>query len=164
MRSTRNLLTALAAALLLASVGCQSTPYDTGAHADASYDFASKKTYAFNKVPPKVVDSANGQILRAELAAVLKSRGLSEVAVEQADLWFSYDVGIFRASQVSWGEQSTLGEGRIIIRVIDPKSGSEVWYGWAEARLLENPEPERRIHEALQALVAKRVAQPAPSE
>jgi hypothetical protein len=164
MRSTRTLVIGLAAALLLVSAGCQTTPYDTGANADASYDFASKKTYAFNKVRPKVIDSANGKILRAELASLLKSRGLTEVAVDQADLWFSYDVGTFKASQISWGEQSTLGEGRIVIRVIDPKTDTEVWYGWAEARLLKAPDPERRIREALEALVAQRVARPEQSE
>ena len=145
----------LALALLL---GCQAQPFENGATTDAEYDFASKSTFAFHQVPEKVLNSDNGKILRAAIHESLTRRGWTEVSPEEADLWVSYDIGVFTASAVSWGDQGKLGRGRVVVRAIDPPTHHEVWYGWAEARIKRHPDPERRIREAVEALFEGRVS------
>ena len=43
------------------------------------------------------------------------------------------------------------------MRAIDPEQEREVWYGWAEANLRTNPDPERRIRAAVETLFDNRV-------
>jgi hypothetical protein len=152
---------ALAALLILllgvGSLHCASRPFATGATVDAEYDFSSVKTFAFAQVPSKVLASANGKILRVAIDEALTARGFQEAEEADADIWIAYDIGIFSASSVSWGKQGGPGQGRIIVRAIDPKANHEVWYGWAEANLRSQPDPERRIREAVEALFQNRV-------
>jgi hypothetical protein len=150
-------LVLLIALVGLGSLHCATRPYATGANADAEYDFASVKTFAFGMVPPRPLNSENGKILRAAIAESLAARGFEEVDEAAADLWIAYDLGIFTASSVNWGKQGGPGQGRIVVRAIDPKEKREVWYGWAEANLRTNPEPERRIRAAVEALFENRV-------
>jgi hypothetical protein len=70
---------------------------------------------------------------------------------------------VLSATSVSWASQSTLGQGRIIVRAIEPATQHEVWYGWAEANLRAQPDPERRIREAVAALFQNRVGSRSPS-
>ena len=159
MPRPRRLSVLLVALLGLASLHCATKPFATGSSADAEYDFASVKTFAFAMVPPRPLASENGKILRAAIQEALTQRGFQEVPETGADIWIAYDIGIFTASSVSWGKQGGRGQGRIIVRAIDPKQEREVWYGWAEARLRNSPDPERRIREAVNALAAERVAE-----
>lgn len=156
--SQRRTLTALASILLMAgSLHCATKLYDTGAHVDTAYDFSSVKTFAFALVPQKPLNSDHGKILRDAIAKGMTSRGFQETTQGSADLWISYDIGLISASSVSWGKQSTLGEGRIIVRAIDPATRHEVWYGWAEANLTRHPDPENKINAAVDALFEGRV-------
>ncbi len=141
----------------MSALHCTSQPFATGVNSDAEYDFAAVKTLAFAQVPQKTLDSANGKILRAAVEESLTARGFQFVAKDQANLWISYDIGIFTASSVSWGKQGGPGQGRIIVRAIDPKTGREVWYGWAEANLRTQPDPDKRIRQAVEALFDTRI-------
>ncbi len=152
-----NRLALLVALAVVAGLACATQPFKTGANADAEYDFASVKSFAFGMVPPRPLNSENGKILRAAIAESLTARGFQEVAEDEADLWIAYDVGIFTASSVSWGKQGGPGQGRIVVRAIDPEEKREVWYGWAEANLRSTPDPERRIRAAVEALFESRV-------
>jgi hypothetical protein len=143
--------------LALAALHCQSSPYETGAHIDTEYDFSRVERLAFSKVPAKPLNSEHGKILRAALEESLSARGFQWVAEGEAQLWISYDVGVFSASAISWSEHSGPGEGRIVVRAIDPETSREVWYGWAQANLRAKPDPERRIRAALEALFAERI-------
>ena len=155
---TDRTLVALAAALFAAgALHCAARPYATGAHIDTEYDFSRVQTFAFAMVPEKPLTSEHGKLLRATLEEALLERGFEQVAEGDADLWISYDLGVLSAMSVSWGSQSTLGKGRIIVRAIDPATRHEVWYGWAETNLRAQPEPERRIREAVAALFEGRV-------
>lgn len=155
-RPERALVPWLALACLV-GLHCASQPYKTGATVDSEYDFARVKTFAFAMVPKKALDSDNGKILRAAIGESLLARGFQEVPEAQADIWVSYDIGIFTASAVSWSEHQGPGQGRIIVRAFDPETGREVWYGWAEANLRRQPDPERRIRAAVEALFENRV-------
>jgi hypothetical protein len=157
MPRSRSLFVLLIALVGLGSLHCATKPFATGANADAEYDFSSVKTFAFNKVPKRPLNSDHGKILRAAIDESLKARGFEEVPVDSADLWIAYDIGIFTASSVSWGKQGGPGQGRVIVRAIDPKNDHEVWYGWAEANLRTHPDPEKRIREAVEALFDSRV-------
>lgn len=157
MRKHQILVVLAATLLLTSSLHCAAKPYTTGAHIDAEYDFSSVKTFAFALVPSKPLNSDNGKILRATIQQAMTARGFEEASQGSADLWIAYDVGILDAVSVSWGKQSTLGEGRIIVRAIDPATKHEVWYGWVEANLRRVPEPEKRIAEAVDALFQGRV-------
>lgn len=147
----------LVAACAVAGLHCASQPYATGATADAEYDFSQVASFAFAKVPQKAKDSENGKILRAAIGESLLARGFREAPEGDADIWVSYDVGVFTASAVSWSQQQGPGQGRIIVRALDPATGREVWYGWAEANLRRQPDPERRIRAAVEALFQSRV-------
>ncbi len=149
-------LAAVAIGVALATVHCASSPYATGAHIDTEYDFAAVKRLAFARVPSKPLASPNGKILRSAIEESLMARGFEWVGEDEAQLWISYDVGVF-SSTVSWGEQSGLGQGRIVVRAINPKTSREVWYGWAQANLRSTPDPERRIRAAVEALLEDRV-------
>ena len=157
MTRTQRLFALSISMFALAAVHCATQPFKTGATADAEYDFASVKTMAFARVPQSALNSANGKILQAAVQESLEARGFSFVTEDAADLWISYDIGIFTASSVSWGKQGGPGQGRIIVRALDPKSGREVWYGWAEANLRANADPERRIRAAVETLFESRV-------
>ncbi len=157
MPRPRRLFVLLIALVGLVSLHCATKPFATGANADAEYDFASVKTFAFAMVPPRPLASANGKILRAAIQEALTQRGFKEVPEAEADIWVAYDVGIFTASSVSWGKQGGPGQGRIVVRAIDPKEKREVWYGWAEANLRSQPDPERRIRAAVEVLFQDRV-------
>ena len=162
--STDRTLVALAAALFaFGALHCAARPYATGAHIDTEYDFSQVQTFAFAMVPKRPLESAHGEILRAALEEALLARGVEQVGEGDADLWISYDIGVLSATSVSWGSQSTLGKGRIVARAIDPATGHEVWYGWAEANLRAQPDPERRIREAVAALFEARVGNRNPS-
>ena len=151
-------LAAIALALFaLPALHCATQPYATGSSADAEYDFASVKSLAFARVPQKVVGSPHGKILRAAIEESLTARGFSFVEEGEADLWISYDVGVFHATAVTWAQHQGPGRGRIIVRAIDPKGDEEVWYGWAEARLRSTPDPENRIRAAVETLFETRV-------
>ena len=163
MRTDRTLVALAMALLSLGALHCATQPYKTGAHIDTEYNFAEVHTFAFARVPQKPLDSTHGKMLREALADALTARGFEQVAEGDADLWISYDVGVMSATATSWGSQSTLGKGRIIVRAIDPTSGHEVWYGWAEANLRAQPEPDRRIREAVAALFEARVGTRNPS-
>ena len=154
-----NRIVALLVALLAASaLHCASRPFATGATIDTEYDFTKVNSFAFARVPKRPLNSDHGKILRAAVDEALTTRGFTETTESEADLWISYDIGILSsASSVSWGDQSNLGRGRIIVRAMDPASEREVWYGWAEAHLRAQPDPERRIREALAALFQDRV-------
>ena len=154
-------LGALRALVVLATVsafalGCASEQYKTGANIDTEYDFTMVDNFAFAMVPSKPMGSNHGKILRQALKEALEVRGFKEVAKAGADLWISYDIGLVSDS-IAWGKQNTLGQGRIIARGIDPASRHEVWYGWAEANLRRQPDAERRIREAVEALFENRV-------
>ncbi len=97
--------------------------------------------------------------MRNALASTLTSRGLREVEESEADLIVSYDIGTFRAGNVVWAQQSSLLEGRLVVRGIDGKTGQEVWYGWVEARLKSSPDPEPRIPAAINALFDERASE-----
>jgi hypothetical protein len=157
MHSNRTIVALLVVLLSVSAVHCATQPFQTGANIDIEYDFSKVNTFAFAQVPKKPLESPHGQILRAALEEALKARGFQMVAEADADLWISYDIGTFSASSVSWGKQSNLGQGRIIARAIDPKTEREVWYGWAEANIRSQPDPERRIREAVAALFEGRV-------
>ena len=157
MMRPHRLLALLISIFALGALHCATQPFKTGAHADSEYDFSSVKTVAFSRVPQKALNSEHGQMLRAAVEESLTSRGFEFVAVDAADLWISYDVGIFTASSVSWGKQGGPGQGRIVVRAIDPEQEREVWYGWAEANLRTNPDPERRIRSAVETLFDNRV-------
>lgn len=157
MNAIRKIEVLLVAALALGSLHCATSPFATGAHADTTYDFASVERLAFNEVPKKVMGSDHGKILRAAIEESLTKRGFQWVGEGEAQLWISYDVGVFHASAVTWGQQGGPGEGRIIVRGIDPASGREVFYGWAEAHLRSHPEPEKNIRRAVEALFDGRV-------
>lgn len=143
--------------LLVGALQCASKPFATGATIDTEYDFSKVHSFAFARVPKKPLNSDHGKILRAALGEALEARGFRKVPEVGADIWISYDLGVLSSSSVSWGDQSTLGRGRIIVRAIDPASEREVWYGWSEARLRAHPDPERRIREAVAALLQGRV-------
>jgi hypothetical protein len=163
MRKDRNRL-ALAMVLLASGVlHCAAQPYATGAHIDTEYDFSQVRTFAFAMVPKRPLTSPHGEILRAALEEALQERGFEQVAEDEADLWISYDIGVLSAMSVSWASQSTLGQGRIIARAIDPATQHEVWYGWAEANLRAQADPERRVREAVAALFQNRVGSREPS-
>jgi hypothetical protein len=157
MLSNRIIVALLAALLAASTLHCASKPFATGATIDTEYDFAKVHTFAFARVPRRPLASANGKILRAAVDEALKARGFREVSEADADIWIAYDIGILSSSSVSWGAQSTLGQGRIIVRAIDPATEREVWYGWGEAHLRAQPDPERRIREAVAALFEDRV-------
>jgi len=143
--------------LALGTLHCTSSPFATGASIDTEYDFSVVKNLAFAQVPKKTLGSVHGKILRAAVEESLTARGFDFVAEDEAQLWVSYDVGVFLAGDVSWGQQGGPGQGRIIVRAIDPASGREVWYGWAEAHLRSQPDPENRIRKAVEALFEGRV-------
>ncbi len=157
MLSNRTLVALLGALLAAGALHCASKPFATGATIDTEYDFANVNTFAFARVPKRPLTSDHGKILRAAVEEALKARGFEEAPEDQADIWIAYDIGILSSSSVSWGAQSTLGQGRIIVRAIDPSSEREVWYGWAEAHLRSQPDPESRIRAAVAALFRDRV-------
>ncbi len=157
MRTDRTLVSLAMALFSVGALHCATRPYATGAHIDTEYDFSKLDTFAFARVPQKPLHSTHGKMLREALAQALAARGFEQVSESDADLWISYDVGVMSATATSWGSQSTLGKGRIIARAIDPASGHEVWYGWAQANLRAQPDPERRIREAVAALFEDRV-------
>jgi hypothetical protein len=156
MLSNRVTVVLLAVLLAASALHCASKPFATGATIDTEYDFAKVNTFAFARVPKRPLNSDHGKILRAAVGEALEARGFQEVAEGDADIWIAYDIGIISSEMVTWG-QSSLGQGRIIVRAIDPTSEREVWYGWAEAHLRSHPEPERRIREAVAALFQDRV-------
>jgi hypothetical protein len=155
--TARTSLTLATILLALAALHCQSSPYDTGSHIDTEYDFSRVERLAFARVPAKSLNSEHGKILRTALEESLSARGFQWVEESEAQLWISYDVGVFSAGTVSWSEHGGPGEGRIVVRAIDPQTTREVWYGWAEASLRAKPDPERRIRAALEALFADRI-------
>jgi hypothetical protein len=157
MLSNRSIVALLVVLLSLGAVHCATQLYKTDASIDTEYDFSTKNSFAFARVPKKPLTSPHGLILRAALEEALKARGFQMVEEADADLWISYDIGTFSVGSVSWGKQNNLGQGRIIVRAIDPASEHEVWYGWAEANLRSQPDPERRIREAVAALFEGRV-------
>ncbi len=157
MRTDRIRAALAAVFIAFGALHCAAQPYATGAHIDTEYDFSRVKTFAFAMVPTRPLTSPHGKVLRDALEEALLDRGFEQVAEDDADLWISYDIGVLSATSVSWARQSTLGKGRIIARAIDPATGHEVWYGWAEANLRAQPEPERRIREAVGALFENRV-------
>lgn len=157
MTPTRKGLAIATVLIALTALHCASTPFKTGSHIDTEYDFSGVDRVAFAQVPNKVMNSDHGKILRAAIEESLKARGFQWVGEGEAQLWISYDIGVFSASAVSWGQQGGPGSGRIIVRAIDPKTSHEVWYGWAQASLRSQPDPERRIREALEALFENRV-------
>jgi hypothetical protein len=150
-------LAAVAIGVALATLYCASSPYATGAHIDTEYDFEAVDRLAFARVPSKPLTSPHGKILRSALEESLTARGFEWVGEDEAQLWISYDVGVFSASSVSWGQQGGPGQGRIVVRAIDPETSREVWYGWAQAHLRSTPDPERRIRAAVEALLEDRV-------
>jgi len=165
MRCHRIIPVALAAVLIAGTLHCATQLYQTGSTVDTQYDFSKVKTFAFAQVPEKPLNSANGKLLRQAIENAMKARGFDETTPGNADLWISYDIGVLSATSVSWGNQSTLGEGRIIVRAIDPASRHEVWYGWAEANLQRVPDPEARIPAAVDTLFQTRVKKlESPSE
>jgi hypothetical protein len=163
MRTDRTRAALAAVLLALGALHCAAQPYATGAHIDTEYDFSRVETFAFAMVPARPLSSPHGQILRAALEEALLERGFEQVAEDDADLWISYDIGVLSATSVSWASQSTLGQGRIIVRALDPATRHEVWYGWAEANLRAQPDPERRIRQAVAALFESRVGSRDPS-
>jgi hypothetical protein len=150
-------LAVLTAVLIAGALACATVEYPSGANVDTEYDFSKVKTFAFALVPEKPLNSEHGKMLRQAIEQSMIARGFEMTSEGVADLWIAYDIGLISASSVNWGDQSTLGEGRIIVRANDPATRHEVWYGWAEAHIRRDGNPSARIPAAVEALFEGRV-------
>ena len=156
MRTARIFSMLLLSLALAGTFACQTKRFRSDASIDSDYDFSKIDTFAVVRVQEKVLASPNGRIAGQAIRESLEKRGYEEVPEDQADVWVSYDLGTFAATRLSWGSGHR-GEGRLIFRVIDPKTGREVYYGWVEGKLRTTPDPENSIRQAVEELLSARV-------
>ncbi len=140
---------------ILAS-GCAHERFKTRVRVDASYDFSSVKTFAFDVRREKVANSPAGKIVHKALRKGLVARGYEEVPKDEADVLFSYDVGVYAFGGLSGANSRTRQQGDITVWVFDRKTGENILYGWAETALRASDEPEPTINAAVDAIFQQR--------
>jgi hypothetical protein len=160
--TTAAMRTMLLCGALLALSACAGPVYTTGANVDTEYDFSQVRSYALNPQREKTAHSENGKHLAAAIRSELDERGYKELAVDQAQVWISYDVGRYSAARLSGSNSFAGAKGGITITVIDPASGDTAWYGWSDTLLRKNTDPAMAIPEAVDRLFEGRLPSAAP--
>lgn len=143
--------------LTVVAGGCAHDRFRTQARVDTRYDFDAVKTYAFDVRRKKVADSDQGKMVEQALREGLTKRGYEEVEKDAADVWISFDIGVYSYGGLSGANQNRRQQGDLTVWIFDAKTNTNIWYGWAETPLRSGDKPEPTIRAAVEAIFNRRL-------
>lgn len=160
----------LALALVAPAVGCAGKVKHQAAE---GYDFAAAKSYAWvtdepvliqlGDPQPTVRTAENEARIRAAIEAALAARGLTKVAVADADLEVAFSVGTVVRYRLEGGHDSWIAglepgqrqtKGTLHIYLLNRGGKKEVWHGWTSKWLNRSDDADTVVHDAVAKIMA----------